>query len=47
MTVRYLLLNELLTLFGMHLYQVELGRNRPPERINVTDIGLPGKETIK
>lgn len=26
-TVRYLLLNELLTLFWMHLHQVELGRN--------------------
>lgn len=26
-TVRYLLLNELLTLFWMHLHQVELWRN--------------------
>lgn len=39
----YLFLNELLTLFWMHLHQVELGRNWPPERINITDVGLPGK----
>lgn len=38
--IKHLLLNELLPLLRMHVDEIQLWRDGPPEGINVSNIGL-------